>query len=121
MATTPWAPDLKLSATELSKNITTLTVDIASNLNANIFQAACFPAFRTPNLRLPMSFLIGIRPPKHYPAHAKRYLCHPGQAVSYSRDGPETAISPFRLTYTVVVTPKNSHTLTPIVPPNSAG
>jgi len=36
-ATTPWVPNLKLPATELSKNISTLTVDIASNSNTNLF------------------------------------------------------------------------------------
>jgi len=34
-ATTPGVPNLKLPATKLSKNITTLAAYIASNLNAN--------------------------------------------------------------------------------------
>ncbi len=34
-ATTPWVPNLKLPATELSKNISTLTINIASNSNTN--------------------------------------------------------------------------------------
>ena len=36
-ATTPWVPNLKLPATELSKNISTLTDNIASNSNTNRF------------------------------------------------------------------------------------
>ena len=57
-ATTPWAPNLKLPATELSKNITTLTAHIASNLSTNFYGRAVpeLPA----NRRLPMSLLIGI-------------------------------------------------------------
>jgi hypothetical protein len=38
-ATTPWVPNLKLPATELSKNISTLTINIASNSNTNRFDA----------------------------------------------------------------------------------
>lgn len=41
-ATTPWVPNLKLPATELSKNISTLTINIASNSNTN-FLASRFP------------------------------------------------------------------------------
>ena len=38
-ATTPWVPNLKPMATELSKNITTTAVSNASNLNANLKRA----------------------------------------------------------------------------------
>ncbi len=36
-ATTSWVPNLKLSATELSKNLTTTAALNASNLSANVF------------------------------------------------------------------------------------
>jgi hypothetical protein len=67
-ATTPGVPNLKLSATKLSKNIITLQT---------ILQAISVPTFPdsrflkpapSPNLRLPMSFLIGIPTLKHYPS-----------------------------------------------------
>ena len=37
-ATTPWVPNLKLPATELSKNIITLTINFASNLSTNLLR-----------------------------------------------------------------------------------
>ena len=66
-ATTPWVPNLKPMATELSKNITTTAVSNASNLNANLKRALLSETLPGANCRLPMSFLIGVLATKHYP------------------------------------------------------
>jgi hypothetical protein len=66
-ATTPWVPNLKLPATELSKNISTLTANIASNSNTTFLPQLPLTTDPASNLRLPMSFLIGLHVRKHYP------------------------------------------------------
>jgi hypothetical protein len=60
VATTPWAPNLKPSATKLSKNNIT---------QHRTLQAISMPTF---NLLPPMSVSIGVRVPKHYPAPSQQ-------------------------------------------------
>jgi hypothetical protein len=67
VATTPWVPNLKLPATKLSKNITTPRSALQAISVPTFFRRHLTYALRRSALRLPMSFLIGIRTPKHYP------------------------------------------------------
>jgi hypothetical protein len=92
VATTSWAPSLKPSATKLSKNITTLTVHIASNLSANNSRFPQPATHRTPNPLITNELSYRSPSPKTLPLpHQKFRPLYPFRAVSYSREGLNTA------------------------------
>jgi hypothetical protein len=121
-ATTPWVTNLKLPATKLSKNITTpQSLLQAISVPTNCNNPPCQP-FPTPNLPATNEFSNRNLLHKTLP---RVWNLLPGWAVSYSTYDPKTRASSnfgkYYLTYTVVVITRNSHALTPGVPPNSVG